>query len=77
MVRAQRKIDAIIRRGGLKISPEFSDGRLRSASPHALLILAPNGACTTSCMPPASSKNRSATMRAAGAVPRTRFPSSM
>ena len=33
--------------------------RLRSARPHARLIRLPNGACTISCMPPDSSKNRS------------------
>ena len=34
--------------------------RLRSARPQALLMRAPNGAWMTSCMPPPSSKNRSA-----------------
>ena len=36
--------------------------RLRSARPQALLMRAPNGAWITSCMPPPSSKNRSATI---------------
>ena len=34
--------------------------RLRSASPQARLMRPPNGACRTSCMPPPSSKKRSA-----------------
>ncbi len=36
--------------------------RLRRARPNARLTRPPKGACTTSCMPPASSKNRSNTM---------------
>ena len=36
-----------------------TQNRLRSASPNARLSRAPNGACPTSCMPPASSKKRS------------------
>ena len=40
--------------------------RLRSANPHARLMRAPNGACRISCIPPPSSKNRSATMRLCG-----------
>ena len=36
--------------------------RLRSARPSARLMRPPRGACTTICMPPASSKNRSNTM---------------
>ena len=35
--------------------------RLRSARPKARLTRPPKGACTTSCIPPASSKNRSKT----------------
>ena len=35
--------------------------RLRSARPHARFTRLPNGACSTSCMPPDSSKNRSST----------------
>ena len=34
--------------------------RFRNASPKARFCRAPNGACTTSCIPPASSKKRSA-----------------
>ena len=46
--------------------------RLRSPSPRARLVRAPNGACRTSCIPPASSKNRSATsVRCVGTTPRT------
>jgi len=45
--------------------------RLRSASPKARFCFAPNGACTTSCMPPDSSKNRSAiSVRWVGSAPR-------
>ena len=52
--------------------------RLRSASPHARLMRAPNGACTTSCMPPPSSKKRSATtVRSAGTAPRAAAPARM
>src|SRR5436189_143790 len=36
--------------------------RLRSARPHARFTRLPNGACSTSCIPPASSKNRSTTI---------------
>ena len=36
--------------------------RLRSARPQARLMRLPNGECTTSCMPPASSKKRSSTI---------------
>ena len=39
-----------------------TQNRLRSASPSARFSRAPNGACPTSCIPPASSKNRSSTM---------------
>ena len=40
---------------------KFTQKRLRSASPKPRLTRPPNGACTTSCMPPASSKKRSNT----------------
>ena len=40
--------------------------RLRSASPQARLMREPKGACRTSCMPPDSSKKRSATTRVRG-----------
>jgi len=44
--------------------------RLRSARPQARLMRPPKGACTTSCMPPASSKKRSATTQpVVGTVP--------
>ena len=44
--------------------------RLRSASPQARLMRAPKGACSTNCMPPPSSKKRSATTRSAvGSAP--------
>ena len=36
--------------------------RLRRASPNARFTLPPKGACSTSCMPPLSSKKRSSTM---------------
>ena len=50
----------------------------RRAMPQARLIAAPKGACITSCMPPLSSKNRSATMRVlVGTSPRTFLPSTM
>ena len=39
--------------------PKPTQKRFRSARPHARLIFEPNGACTTSCMPPLSSKKRS------------------
>src|SRR5271157_3004262 len=49
--------------------------RLRSASPHALLIRPPNGACRINCMPPPSSKNLSATIVVTdGTVPSTARP---
>src|SRR5205809_989650 len=45
--------------------------RLRSASPQARLMRLPKGACSTSCMPPASSKKRSSTRHCCvGIVPR-------
>ena len=44
--------------------------RLRSASPKARFCRAPNGAWTMSCMPPATSKNRSAmSVRWVGSAP--------
>ena len=39
---------------------------LRSANPHARLMRAPNGVCRINCMPPPSSKNRSATIVSIG-----------
>ena len=39
-----------------------TQNRLRSASPRARFSRAPNGACPTSCIPPASSKKRSSTI---------------
>ena len=49
--------------------------RLRSASPHALLMRAPKGECSTSCMPPPSSKKRSATtVLVDGNAPRAAAP---
>src|SRR5580692_558152 len=49
----------------------------RSESPHALLILPPNGAWITNCIPPPSSKNRSAiTVVWVGTAPSTARPSS-
>ena len=58
-----------------KLNP--AQNRLRSASPHARLMRLPRGECTTSCIPPASSKKRSATIfSAVGTMPSTRFPSS-
>ena len=49
--------------------------RLRSASPQARFTRLPKGAWRTSCMPPDSSKNRSAiTRRRVGTAPRTAFP---
>src|SRR5213595_2541041 len=40
---------------------KLRQNRLRSASPHARFTRLPNGACSTSCIPPASSKKRSST----------------
>ena len=40
----------------------WRQNRLRSARPQARFTRLPNGEWMTSCMPPASSKNRSATM---------------
>ena len=52
--------------------------RLRRASPQARLMRAPKGAWMTSCMPPPSSKKRSAmTQRWVGTAPRTVRPSRM
>src|SRR5437016_4763038 len=49
--------------------------RLRSARPHALLIRPPNGAWITSCMPPLSSKKRSAiTVVCVGTAPKIARP---
>ncbi len=41
---------------------KVTQNRFRSASPSARLSLAPKGVWPTSCMPPASSKNRSSTI---------------
>ena len=49
--------------------------RLRSARPQARLMRAPSGACSTSCMPPPSSKKRSATsVRPDGTAPSAAAP---
>ncbi len=57
--------------------PKPTQKRLRSASPQARLILEPKGACTTSCIPPLSSKKRSRmTRRCVGTAPRAFFPAS-
>ncbi len=51
---------------------KLTQKRLRSANPQARLMAPPNGACRTSCMPPLSSKKRSATMVShVGTVPST------
>ena len=52
-----------------------TQNRLRSASPNARFTRDPNGACPTSCMPPASSKNRSRMMAfMVGSVPSAASP---
>ena len=52
--------------------------RLRSASPQALFTRAPKGACMMSCMPPPSSKKRSAMIvRCVGTSPSTARPVTM
>src|SRR6202140_1942961 len=58
-----------------KLNP--TQNRLRSDSPQALLIRPPNGAWTTNCMPPPSSKNLSAiTVVCVGTAPSTARPCS-
>ncbi len=48
--------------------------RLRSARPKARFCRAPKGAWTMSCIPPASSKNRSAiSVRCVGSAPSAAF----
>jgi hypothetical protein len=48
---------------------------LRSAKPHARLMRAPNGVCRISCIPPPSSKKRSATIVVSvGTVPSIALP---
>ena len=57
--------------------PKPTQKRLRSARPQARLIREPKGACTTSCMPPLSSKKRSRiTRRCVGTAPRAWRPAS-
>ena len=57
--------------------PKPRQKRLRSDRPHARLIRPPKGACTTSCIPPDSSKKRSSTTRVGvGIAPSVRAPSS-
>src|SRR5579871_6159146 len=52
--------------------------RLRSARPQALLMRPPKGACKMSCIPPPSSKNRSAIIvDFVGTLPRTARPATM
>ena len=52
--------------------------RLRRARPQALLTRPPKGACRMSCMPPPSSKKRSAMMVVLeGTAPRTARPATM
>src|SRR5438270_8565015 len=58
-----------------KLNP--TQNRLRSDNPQALLILPPNGAWITSCIPPPSSKNLSATIVfCVGTAPSTARPCS-
>ena len=48
---------------------------LRSANPSPRLMRAPNGECSTSCMPPVSSKKRSRTSTSwVGMAPRAARP---
>ena len=56
---SERTSALLVRPGRLELEAEADAEALPSASPHALLIFEPNGACTTSCMPPLSSKKRS------------------
>src|SRR5213595_776526 len=50
---------------------KLRQNRLRSARPHARLTRLPKGACSTSCIPPASSKKRSSTsVSCVGITPR-------
>ena len=59
-------------------NPKPLQNRLRNARPKARLIRPPNGACTTSCIPPLSSKKRSMMMRrSVGTAPSTRLPVAM
>ena len=52
-----------------------TQNRLRSASPNARFTRAPNGACPTSCIPPASSKKRSRMMASmVGSAPSAASP---
>ena len=58
-------------------NPKPTQKRLRRASPQARLMRDPKGACTTSCMPPLSSKKRSSTTRrCVGTVPKALRPAS-
>src|ERR1700756_5601839 len=59
-----------------KLNP--TQNRLRSDNPHALLILPPNGAWITNCIPPPSSKNLSAIIVfCVGTAPSTTRPCRM
>ncbi len=59
-----------------KLNP--TQKRLRNASPQALLMRPPNGAWMTNCIPPPSSKKRSAiTVVCVGTAPRTARPCRM
>src|ERR1700681_3614666 len=58
-----------------KLKP--TQNRFLSDNPQALLILPPNGAWITNCIPPLSSKNRSAiTVACVGTAPNTARPCS-
>ncbi len=55
-----------------------TQNRFLKAKPSALLIRPPSGECMTSCIPPASSKNRSTTIRSpVGTAPRIATVSNM
>ena len=57
---------------------KFTQKRFRRERPQARLTRPPNGVWRTSCMPPASSKNRSATtVSTVGTTPRTATVSAM
>ena len=60
---AEREDDAVVGRRRLQLEVEADAEALAQREAEARLMRPPNGACRTSCMPPASSKKRSATTR--------------
>jgi hypothetical protein len=73
--RAEREDDPLLRRRSLQLEIEALAELLAQREPQARLMRLPNGACSTSCMPPDSSKKRSSAIwLIVGTTPSARLP---